>query len=60
MCQKRVCCKAAKLAAVGGGRGDVAVIRALLSGDVPAFPAGPVPFPIAAAETLPGDARSIP
>lgn len=59
MCQKRVCCEAAELAAVGGGRGgcggrDVAVVRALLSGGFPAFPTGPVLFPMAAGEALQG------
>lgn len=71
MCQKRICCKAVKLAAVvGEGRGGraaarrcpgraaetSAAIRALLSGHVPALPTGLVLFPITAEGGLPVEA----
>lgn len=75
MCQKRRCCKAVQLAAAvgegGGSRADArrcpgrvaeasAVIQAPLSGHIPAFPTGPVLFPITADGSLPVEALSIP
>ena len=73
MCQKSICCKAVKLAAVvGEGRGGCAAarrhpgqvaetsaaIQALLPGHIPAFPTGTVLLPIAADGSLPVEAHS--